>query len=197
MYVHYGATFICQLPSCNLFTQHATYLYGETPLVNLWTPVHSFTLIIQSTVFPALSTAIIVLFYFTANRHHFPHYTFNPLFSARPVRLTTSLYRWGKVVWLCCVQVPRCCWHWWGVTTNVSGINLQIDPLPPTGRFNLGFILRERLAAVLIIIPSSWGFPTVVTTRASRISGAVAGEEEAFCKGSLSLSIFLLCFCFA
>ena len=101
----------CQLPSCNLFTQHATYLYGETPLVNLWTPVHSFTLIIQSTVFPALSTATIVLFYFTANKHHFPHYTFNPLFSTRPVRLTTALYRWGKVFWLCCVQVPHCCWH--------------------------------------------------------------------------------------
>ena len=61
MYVHYGATSICQLPSCNLFTQHVTYLYGETPLVNLWTPVHSFTLIIQSTAIPALSTAIIVL----------------------------------------------------------------------------------------------------------------------------------------
>ena len=24
----------CQLPSCNLFTQHVTYLIGETPLVN-------------------------------------------------------------------------------------------------------------------------------------------------------------------
>ena len=24
----------CQLPSCNLFTQHVSYLYGETPLVN-------------------------------------------------------------------------------------------------------------------------------------------------------------------
>jgi hypothetical protein len=24
----------CQLPNYNLFTQHAIYLYGETPLVN-------------------------------------------------------------------------------------------------------------------------------------------------------------------
>ena len=23
------------------------------------------------------------------------------------MRLTTSLFRWGKVVWLCCVQIPR------------------------------------------------------------------------------------------
>ena len=64
--VHYGATFICQLPSCNLFTQHVIYHDGETPLVNLWTPVHSFTLTIQSTAIPALSTAIIVLIFFTS-----------------------------------------------------------------------------------------------------------------------------------
>ena len=25
---------ICQFPNCNLFTQHASYLIGETPLVN-------------------------------------------------------------------------------------------------------------------------------------------------------------------
>ena len=130
MYVHYGATSIFQSPSCNLFTQHVIYLYGETPLVNLWTPVHSFTLIIQT-------TANTVLILFTANKHLFPHYTSNPLFSARPVRLTTSLYRWGQsiLVVLCAgstlllTPVVR--------PANVSGINLQIDPLPPTGRFNL------------------------------------------------------------
>ena len=44
--------------------------------------------------------------------------------------------------------------------TNVSGINLQKTFLPPTGRFNLGFLTEGKLAAVLIIIPSSWGFPT-------------------------------------
>ena len=34
MYVHCYALSICQLPTCNLFTQHAIYLIGETPLVN-------------------------------------------------------------------------------------------------------------------------------------------------------------------
>ena len=34
MYVHCYALSICQLPKCNLFTQHAIYLIGETPLVN-------------------------------------------------------------------------------------------------------------------------------------------------------------------
>lgn len=34
MYVHCCALSICQLPNCNLFTQHVIYLIGETPLVN-------------------------------------------------------------------------------------------------------------------------------------------------------------------
>ena len=34
MYVHGHALSICQLPNCNLFTQHVIYLMGETPLVN-------------------------------------------------------------------------------------------------------------------------------------------------------------------
>ena len=33
MYMHCHAIYICQLPSCNLFTQHVIY-HGETPLVN-------------------------------------------------------------------------------------------------------------------------------------------------------------------
>jgi hypothetical protein len=31
IYLH---SLFCQLPNCNLFTQHVIYLYGETPLVN-------------------------------------------------------------------------------------------------------------------------------------------------------------------
>jgi hypothetical protein len=70
-----------------------------------------------------------------------------------------------------------------------------------------------------LIIPSSWGFPTCHVRhqdffwhRCQRLkkkklprqpraiknfSGAVAGEKEDFCKGSLSLPISLLCYCFA
>ena len=36
---------ICQLPSCNLFTQHVSYLLWRDTSSELWTPVHSFTLI--------------------------------------------------------------------------------------------------------------------------------------------------------
>ena len=45
MYLHCHALTICQLPSCNLFTQHVRYLYGETPLVNCGPRSNSFTLI--------------------------------------------------------------------------------------------------------------------------------------------------------
>ena len=57
----------------------------------------------------------------------------------KPVRLTTSLLRWGKVSWLCCA-----------------------GPVLKSYLFdNLGFFSEGKLAATLII-PSSWGFPTDV-----------------------------------
>jgi hypothetical protein len=59
---------------------------------------------------------------------------------------------WGKVVWLCCMQVPRCCWRRQPCTGLFSGAlpksasnNLQKWFLSPTGRLNFGFILRENL----------------------------------------------------
>jgi hypothetical protein len=67
---------------------------------------------------------------------------------------------------------------------------------------NFGFTTEGKLAAVLII-PSSWGFPLGAYYAPSSIfSGAVAGEKEDFCKGSLSLPTFyfvivLLYFIFA
>ena len=80
---------------------------------------------------------------------------------------------------------------------NVSGINLQIDSLSPTGSIKPRFHIEGKLAAVLII-PSSWGSPTRLPSgHIKSFSGAVAGEEEPFCKGSLSLSISLFCFCLA
>jgi hypothetical protein len=55
----------------------------------------------------------------------------------------------------------------------------------------------------VLIIPSSWGSQQgVIYTPSSNFSGAVAGDKEDFCKGSLSRSIFyfvivLLYFIFA
>jgi hypothetical protein len=65
------------------------------------------------------------------------------------------------------------------------------------GLTNLGFLLREKLAAVLII-PSSWGSQLDGDLNhqhraASRLfSGAVAGEKEDFCKGSFARTSFTL-----
>jgi hypothetical protein len=56
------------------------------------------------------------------------------------------------------------------------------------------FLTEEKLTVVLII-PSSWGSQLVVNaTHIKLFSGAVAEEKENFCKGSLSLPIFLLCY---
>ena len=54
MYVHCYALSICQLPNCNLFTQHVSILLWRDTTSELWTPVHSFISEIQP-------TAIIVL----------------------------------------------------------------------------------------------------------------------------------------
>ena len=43
--LHCHALAICQLPICIFFTQHACYLLWRDTTSELWTPVHSFTLI--------------------------------------------------------------------------------------------------------------------------------------------------------
>src|SRR3954447_21270200 len=65
---------------------------GETPLVN-YGP-RSFSLICY--------TIYILFYYFLLQTILFPFDTINPLFSARPVRLTSSLSSWGKVIWFYC-----------------------------------------------------------------------------------------------
>jgi hypothetical protein len=86
-----------------------------------------------------------------------------------------------------------------GVVAKLAGIDLL-----KFGSFsywfdNLGFTTEERLPAVLIIT-FSWGFPTGRLyikllhqhRTTNKFSGAVAGEKEDFCKGSLSLPTFYL-----
>jgi hypothetical protein len=47
----------------------------------------------------------------------------------------------------------------------------------------------------VLIIPSSWGSQRAITYKPSSIfSGAIAGEEEDFCKGGLSRTIFYFVF---
>jgi hypothetical protein len=50
----------------------------------------------------------------------------------------------------------------------------------------------------VLIIPSSWGSQRAVTYKpSSSFSGAVAGEKEDFCKGSLARTIFYFIFSFS
>jgi hypothetical protein len=94
-----------QLPNYNLFTQHVIYLYGETALVYCGPrPIllHIYYHLLQA---PFTFCKHYLL---TTNKHLFPHDTFNPFQQTSEIdNLTAS---WGKVFWLCCVQVPRCCW---------------------------------------------------------------------------------------
>jgi hypothetical protein len=98
----------CQLPNYNLFTQHVIYLYGETPLVNCGP--RSILLHLYYHLLQAL---------FTFCKHYFILLQANIFFHT--IRLILCLQQtgeidnltisWGKVVWLCYVQVPHCCWR--------------------------------------------------------------------------------------
>src|SRR3954467_5288027 len=111
-----------QLPSFNLFTQHYIVLWRDT-YSELWTLVLLFHIAIQPTsCFPIFLLQTIL----------FPFDTINPLFSERPVGLTTSLSSWDKVIWFCCVGLY--------FNLGVILVSFWFD--------NLGFILREILAAV-------------------------------------------------
>jgi hypothetical protein len=85
---------------------------------------------------------------------------------------------------------------------KLASINLRKLVLSPTGLINLGFILRKDLLLWSSYLPLGVPNWAVIYTPSSNFSGAIAGEKEDFCKGSLSLPIFyfvivLLYFIFA
>ena len=80
---------------------------------------------------------------------------------------------------------------------QVNQQHLQKRLPSPTGQIKPWFLTEGKLVVVLII-PFSWGSQRIAIRRASSsFSGTVAGEKKHFYKGSLSLSIFLLFYCFA
>ncbi len=150
MYVHGHALFICQLPNCNLFTQHAVRLMGETPLVNCGPRSNS---LYWNTIY--CNTVLL----FSAN-NHLPHNTVNPLLqqAGEIDNLTVSLGQSTLVV--------LCRFH---VGAGIPGVAPHYIPPPSTFNVLLGsswfdkpwFLSEGKLAAVRII-PSSWGCPTNV-----------------------------------
>ena len=160
MYVHCYALSICQLPDCNLFTQH-DLSYGRDTSSELWTPVLSITLI-QSSCYVYLLQA---------------------LFSFIPLQTNISF---PTIYLILCVQQNR--WDWQphcklGQSILVmlcAGSMLLLTPvvrpakvsqqhlqkwfLSPTSRLNFGFLLRENLLLCSSYLPLGFS-PTVWNLR--------------------------------
>jgi hypothetical protein len=144
----------CQLPNCNLFIQHVIYLYGETPLVNYgpW----SILLYLYYHLLQALFT--FRKHYITSPQTNISFHTIRLILCFQQTGEIDNLtISWGKVVWLCSVQVPRCCWRRSNHAPDCFLVpvsnNLQKWFLSPTGRLNLGFILRENLLLCSSYLP--------------------------------------------
>ena len=136
-----------QLPSCNLFTQQCFIIYGEIPLVKLWPPVHSFTLI--TTLFTCFSLLLACWSVFTL-------VAFTYIFHTIRLRL--------------CVQGDRKLDNLPG-TLGTKGFvfvcrstSKLAEALYSYWFDNLGFTI-ERNLLLHYIIPSTWGFPTTSLRR--------------------------------
>ena len=104
------------------------------------------------------------------------------------MRLTTSLFRWGKVLGLCCA----------GSTLAPESLVLRRTTsrrhqpstcfLAPTGSIKPWFHTEGKLAAVRITT-SSWGSQRTRAVRVSRLfSGAVAGDLKKSYTTKISIS---------
>ena len=100
--MHYGATFICQLPSCNLFTQHVCFLRRDTTSETM-APGPIF--LIDTTFFQALSSLFLFYAVFTFVTFHYSICLILS-FVARPEDWQPSK-KLGQEEFVCCVQVPR------------------------------------------------------------------------------------------
>src|SRR3954467_14345207 len=117
---------------------------------------------------PQLKLCLFPAIYFLQTILH-PHNTVNPLCSAKPVRLTTSLNSRGKVFWLFVCRFPRC--------SNAGGGAL---PLSACNYFrsdaflllvdNLGILIEGNLLLCSSRLPV--GVPNSATTSTSR-SGSI------------------------
>ena len=85
--MHCYAIVIHQLPSCNLFTLSHLFLFGETPLVKLWTPVQSFYIVYNHFSFSFARWSVHFVF----------HHSFNPLCFQQTGKIDNLPVSWGKV----------------------------------------------------------------------------------------------------
>jgi hypothetical protein len=91
-----------QLPNCNLFTQHVVIYLMERHPSELWTPVqfplHCYYRLLLLALFTFLHT---ITFYHSIRLILCLHQT---------GEIDNLIVSWEQSSWLCCVQVPRCCW---------------------------------------------------------------------------------------
>jgi hypothetical protein len=100
----------CQLPNCNLFTQHVIYLYGETPLMNCG----PWSILLHIYILPSTASTVYfpqALFIYLLPTNILDHTIRLILCLQQTIEIDNLTASWGKVLWLCCVQVPRCCWR--------------------------------------------------------------------------------------
>jgi hypothetical protein len=90
----------CQLPNCNLFTQHVISLWRDTSS-ELWILVHYFTYVLPSTAstvyFPQ------ALFIYLLQTNILFHTIRLILCFQQTSEIDNLTASWGKVSWLCCV----------------------------------------------------------------------------------------------
>src|SRR5215208_5425506 len=139
---------------------------GETPLVNCGPRSYSLHSI--------QSTAIVFTIFF-ANIFHSIRLI---LCYSKPVRLTTSLFRWGKVLWFCCADstlAPESL-----LLRRITFRHHQPSTcfLAPPGSIKPWFLSEGKLVTVRII-PSSWGFQrTCTSTRIREPAGPKVGPDN-------------------
>jgi hypothetical protein len=150
MYMHCLHSLFCQLLNCNLFTQHVIYLYGETPLVNCgprFILLHSYYRLPLHALFTFSQTNI------------FYHTICLILCLQQTGEIENLTASWSKVLWLCCVQVPRCCWcrasinKLSGAVAKPASINLRKLFLSPTGSIKPWFHTEGNLPLCSSYLP--------------------------------------------
>jgi hypothetical protein len=90
-----------QFPNCNLFTQHVLFISWRDTTSELWTAVqfpldcyHLFTLL-----------ALFTFSHTTITFHSIGSF----LCLQQIGEIDNLIVSWEQSIWLCCVQVPRCC----------------------------------------------------------------------------------------
>src|SRR5215208_5338464 len=144
---------------------------GETPLVNCGPRSYSLHSI--------QSTAIVFTVFF-ANIFHSIRLI---LCYSKPVRLTTSLFRWDKVLGLCCAGsalAPESL-----VLRRITFRDHQPSTcfMAPTGSIKPWFHTEGNLLLYASYLPLGVPNGRVHIRVSSKISGAVAGEIKTRCKG--------------